>query len=1849
MTGPLLKVYFDDDMKTCMKKYSITRVLLLLAVTIVAIGGCALKAQPSSMKAKSDKDAQGHTLVQLWESYEAARAKDRPALQKEVLAQILSEAGERRLDWDFWDAARKNVDVQTSVNWKLRDSLNRWLAEEVEKYDSPIVTFTYRKNYLMGSSLLSEVTGPLAAGLKDSHHPEFYAGDSPFMAILGGAIPMSVRDDYEYALWSIWTSSYRTGENALLEQVAGRYPEEAYLRYCSVSSITVSGYDYAPKISALEDFAAQYPGKAISLLAKSDILDIRKTLLDREPGNHSDEYRALLRDVKAHNKVAASYKKNTIEGVIAERGDASDLEEDLTSKDISVEFERDSAKITMRNLSGATLKLYDGEGKRRLWKRKVDNPYGSFYSEDIVKVPLPLMDDGDYQLQAEGEKMKGAVGISRYTLSMDMRYAADGYGVFVTDYQSGEPISEADFVLRCSGDVLCKIQGLPLEEGYTVLPSIMQEEIATAGQYLTLEASAVGSNGKKRMTRKLSFRAKDGAIPPYEKVRSSKNVVLYTDRAAFNPGETLYFNLLAYGLGTAPDGKTLDSKVLPGLDFTVKLQDSEGNDVHETVVKTGEWGTADGKFTIPTGLRNGTFTLVASLKGEYCSTSRRITVDEFVLPNFEITFDPPKDIYTPGEKVLITGKVISYSGHPLTDVSVLAQSSTHDLDYGTVPVELAPDGSFSIEVQTRDKGEQWQFLRTEVKVVDNTGETQSRSNYMVLVPDIRISINLTNAAEATLRFPDQGDVRAVMDVPFRPVFGQPSAGVLYEEEAKFRLSVNTPNGDPVPLAIRYDVVNSDNETVLQGTSRSGEMISLDMRSLPSGLYQLRAHAVLVKNGKEMGANNEMAFLLLREGASSLPAPVDYMLRSGKTDLKEGDEIVVAVGSTIAPVWAAFEIYGEGGKVLEKRLLKVRGGIDEDGSLREVRLPYRDSYPSSVRMRILFFRDAHVYSMSKEYTMERKVDILPLSFEGFEDQTKPRTEYSFTIKSRPGVEVLAAIFDKSVETLADNTWRKIYLPTPTIPTIWSSSVEGRITSGGIYYDEGFVLGAGVKYRVNASRGRALARAPMAKGIVAEEMAMMDVAEESDMAFATSDAEIVDDAGDVDAGVDMEQTRDNFAKTLAFEPHLLTSDDGTATLTFTTADKLSTYVVALMAHDRKVLSSTLRRETVVSIPVKVSVVEPGVLYCGDSYNVSISLASKEDRPISGTLTLQQYDGLDYKNTKPLRTVSRKVTVAPLGNLAQGIAVDVPKSLPEGKTEAVIGMRISFSSDDGSFTDAVFVSVPLYPAEQTLTEAHSGILLPGMDREAMMERIRSSFVNVSGYGAMTREVTIIDMVREAIPGSVEPKANDVLSLSEAYYMRLVAQSLMGGEELSRLKDSYGEDTESLLARIMKCRNSDGGFAWFEGMESSPVITAVLLERFWKLHRAGLIDDNALERMYSSVKYMDKNRFDHIRPYWCGGASDEQYLFLRSMYPQVKFEVPGSKLDIFNRRMKEFKKFVSEYLVPEEDRGLQGQILRKARRLSTLMNLSSSKQGLSLAKTWGINLSDAKMTASLEEDVLSLLDYAVEHKNGGLYYPNAVMPFRGLLESEAYAHSVICDIFTRYSATHPTTSARPTEVADGLRIWLMIQKETQQWDSEPAFIDAIASVMQGSEDVKKTSVIIMTKSYRKPFTQIKAAGNGMRIERTFHREHAVPDRDAEDRGQEGRVRWVTEEIKPGTVLEKGDKIIASYKIWSEENRSFVRLRTPMEGALRPEDQLSGYSGWALRSLSVGGVFSISPRTYREVKKDRIDYYMNVCPEETTSVSETFFVTQSGVFHAPVVEIECLYSPHYRANAAYGSPMRVK
>lgn len=1779
--------------------------VLVAILCLVAITTCAFVKRNGGQAAKD-----GLTLTGLWKDYDAAVKADRPKEMLAVLDTIISKAKAGRLHYDFYHAASQRMTVAARRDWKQRDEFNAWLDKEVGEYDEPIVTFRHRLSKESAASMTDYVLVSKAR-LQAARNGAFYDDglDELWTGLVG--------DDYEYALWILGVMRRSEKAMSLLEEyVGGSYPKSAYLEFRRIVGRSYSYKDEgrAEKAEAMRSFARKYYGRAVSLYAKAVLLKDRFDSLSKvRPSSSADlerSYKSLYADCLEVEKERLSYSKGIDKKIAGKMDDFKSLSQVLDKKEIDISFEKGVVVLKLRNLDKVKVEFVrDAKSARPLIRKTITNPDNRFYLQDTVEVRLPVCDDGKYLFKVRNGKVAAKAEWTRQTLSIAHRADSEALRFFVADYLTGEPLEKVDLELVRSENTVAVVRDVALgKDGFTPLP----EEIVSAlkkGAVSYLVASYRDKDGFLHKTADHYIYGDAGSTSFVEKDASGTYCEVFTDKSAYNPGETVGFKAVLYRGDISGSLRTFGA----GTGVKAELVNPEGKTLCDKDLKTNEYGSVAGSFDLPAEGRNGSFQ-VRITSGDL-EVSKWIVVDEFILPTYDLSFDTADRLFIVGDTVEVCGKVFSFSGHPLSSAAVSYSLGRRGGTLASGQLTLEADGSFTVRFATKDDDYYGGFLNLTVKVVDSTGETKEFSKYVPVLDYFSLVADVTNASADAVE-PSRKDGRGTPCM----VSGD-KAVVLFGAEDIMRNKMTS------PVEVSYSLTDASGEKVVSGNTFTGRTEEI---ALPkAGLYSLEAESRIVReDGRKVSAKKQVMILRVDDTAVTLDAKVRNFFKPvgdcADGWLRSGEEIKVQFGAGEGPVWAVVELFGDKRQLLEHKIVYLDGKVGETGSVTFLTYNYKEDYPDAVRLMVRYFRDGTCSSFDKEFKRERSTLELPLEFSTFTDKALPGKEYSLTLKSAPGVEAVAAVFDKSSESISPNEWPAVRLSEFGAEMVYVTSSLGG-ARGQVLYDEMLI---GYAPRQAKARGLGRNNASERVELMADSADGGYVESSAAPVLMMSKAELAEEEV-TSQGV---AVRSDFSSSLAFEPFLRSGADGRMFMKFRTSDKLSTFIVQVWAHTKEMRNACVRREVVVTVPVKVALVEPKYLYKGDKYVLRATVSNSSDKSVAGVAALQTYSSKDYEGSRPFASRTRGVTVPAGGSVAVEFEVD-PKDHDE------LGLKVVFADNAKTFSDGVFVSLPVREARQTLTEAHSAVLTAGADRDALVRRLESEFTGTTSKGAEVKEVDIRQMVLDALPSKVEPTGKDVLSLTEALYVRKVAASL-GAKVEVKMSD------EALVERIKACLNAGGGFGWFEGFRSSPIVTAVVLERFAKMRDAG-IDYGGIDAD-SSVKWLDSNQFLHggVSPRWCGRLSMEEYAYVRSMYSSVPFDVSAqtrNERSDYSRNFKDFRKEVKDYLLPsaKDGRGLDGQILAKTRRIKTLANLVGNDGGLALASSWGVRFSAAsRMNQSIAADVQSLLEYAVPHVSGGWYYPNAVMPFRGLLAGEAYAHSMLCDLLSSEyvgsaEVTSSTEDVTARQIADGIRLWLMLQKETQKWDVDPAFVDAVNSVLSGSADILATKVVSLTKTYTVPFSRIVAAGNGFSIERHFYKKVDGGN------GKDGRL-----EIFPGMKLKVGDRITAEYRIWSQENRSFIRLTAPREAAFRPVDQLSGAYGWRLNPLSVAGAWSITPQGYRDVKSDRTEYWFDVYPEEKTTVAEDFYITQEGTFSAPVVTIESLYAPHYRANASFGGSL---
>ncbi len=1233
-------------------------------------------------------------------------------------------------------------------------------------------------------------------------------------------------------------------------------------------------------------------------------------------------------------------------------------------------------------------------------------------------------------------------------------------------------------------------------------------------------ATGRDASGLTRLSPRIYTELTDDSFMYLSRDRVSRMGRVFLNTSAYRTADTIKYKALLY----CEYGNNTKEVFPEGLPVEVKVLDPNWEEVLTAEETTNSYGTISGALVLPQNIASGFYRIYVYYDGRQLGNTE-FYYGDFTLPSFVLEVEPFSFAVMEGDTAHIKAHLTGYSGHIPSSAEVKYRIRRFSGVCASGKAKVEDGGSIGIDFI----GSEGYYL-IDFDVTDATGESLSFQsafyigkdvNFQIESPDFDSNYYLGRSREE-INF-DRGGKICIKD------------NIIMNVQAKA-------NDSPVKGAT-YDYVlkNSKGKVVRQGTSAAGQPLSIDLKGLGAGKYRFVVTSPEYKNYSGKPVEGVLEFVRFIPGGA-VPSDIGCLFYICDQNIPAGGDISFFAASGTHPIWALTELYGEEGKVLYSEVLFFAKGKSTVKTL-----PYLDSYGNDVYLRMVFFNDYTDFEHTKVLYLAKQSGELPLAVTSIPDYAKPGETVTVELQTVPGVELVASVWDKATDAVKAMKW---------------SAIRSEGFNSTLPYME-----VGVRRPGALRLFRAYGRYDKNSEGLVEEEAVTAMSMAPDMYLSD------DSAGDI-GGEDV-TIRQDFSEALFFGPHLKADENGKVSFSFKASDKLSTFYVAVFAHDKDVHNNALTKELLVTIPIKVDAYVPSFLYEGDIYIPSVTVSSNRTEETIGQLSVNGDE-------------SKEIAVPALGNVGAEFS---PVSV---KSEDGRPMNLAAVFKGEGYGDGVSYTIPVLGRHQTLTESHSALLAPGKDREALLETLRSRFTGTTSVAAVIKEISILDMVKSLLEEHIEtPSQENALSLTGALYVRSTLEKLCPGREL------YSDiSKETIVEKLFALQNSDGGFPWLKGFKSSPYITATVLDR---LSRVGL---ESAEQCAKAVRYLDGVQFGEDRPLWWGGLSDEQYLLIRSRYSNVAFETPGKAV---SKRFTAFKKFTKSFLTPSGKRALEGRIMEKARRLATLQNLVASPEGVTLAKKWGIKTS-SKLKKSLKADIESLVEYAVDHRDGGCYFPNAVMPWRGLIESEAYAHTLLAGVLS------------DTKVADGVRLWLMLQKETQDWNLTPFYVSAVDCILSGSQEMLSAKVVILTKTYRKPLEEISAAGNGITIDTEYYIR------------ADGNGALVP--VKQGDTLSVGARVVVYYKINSQENRSYVKMRVPRYATLRPAEQLSGLVGWDI---------------YRDVRSTHTEYYFDVLAENKITVTEEFYVTQKGQFACGVPEIESLYAPHYRANSSFAGIINVK
>ena len=978
-------------------------------------------------------------------------------------------------------------------------------------------------------------------------------------------------------------------------------------------------------------------------------------------------------------------------------------------------------------------------------------PAETDYREHSTLIALPALDKGIYYLVASTEK-----GTKDKDKTLTLTFQVSSLGYITDQIEDKMTVTVVD---RKTGKTV---------EGVTV--EVWRSEWDyKAREYKTIiiETPKTDRNGIVKLSKKtdnsfnINLRKGDDNLLSdnsyylnmrYKNDDERYETKLFTDRAIYRPGQTVYFQ----GIVTRSQGG--DLSLVNGYSENVSFRDANWQEISSAKFTTDEYGSFSGSFVIPTDRLNGVFRLNAN-RG-----NTTIRVEEYKRPTFEVNFERPKEQYKLNQEVTVRGDVKAYAGFGLDDVEysyrvvrktsfpwrcwwwwyptvedeqiTFGKGRTDESGKFAVTFNLKPSLSIAPEKQPVFTYE------IEVTATSKQGETHSdtysiRAGYN----EIAISTDLPSEVEKS----DIGKYQiTVSNLSWQPAKSRISRKIYRVENSK-KINYFEAMGRSEKLD-RQMLSDAELERLFpefsfydkqvgpstgSGTLVSEGEITVDDKAK---FYEGKAlepgkYIVELKSLDDPLAMTSQQFTVFENGSKKLPFTTMEWNHLDKSTAHPGDEIQLSLGTSAkdVEVWVQL-LHGD-----EVRLDKKITLSDE---VQNLSYKVTENDRGGLAWRYAFVKENSFNTNRKSVSVPFDNYNLDVKLATVRDKLSPGAEETWEVtvrdyKDKPlEAALLAGMYDASLDEFERNYWWFNMSPSgvygSSFGTDGHSFISSRTAIGYLYFAElfnfslpsdapFFDFGYGYGGRRYRKGGRVYEdvymcveeSAPMMSGAVLQKNSVsadgaVEVEEESEI-FQTEQPK---------AGVALEQQdkseaepalRENFNETAFFFPQLRTNKDGSATFSFTMPDALTRWRLMLLAYtkDRKTGSKDYTFTS--SKPVMIMADMPRYMYDNDTLWFVANVINTGDEPVAPKAKLEIFDAgtmepVDLIINDGPSTGSGTCTI-PMETIQPGRSKEVRWKVKGQYDLSLLAFR--FTAYAGQFSDAEQHLLPVLSSEIFMTQ--------------------------------------------------------------------------------------------------------------------------------------------------------------------------------------------------------------------------------------------------------------------------------------------------------------------------------------------------------------------------------------------------------------------------------------------------------------------------------------------------------------------------------------------------------------------
>ena len=803
------------------------------------------------------------------------------------------------------------------------------------------------------------------------------------------------------------------------------------------------------------------------------------------------------------------------------------------------------------------------------------------------------------------------------------------------------------------------------------------------------------------------------------KPKSKINNFIFTDRAIYRPGQTVYFK----GIAIKYDGDS--RKIVPNSKVKVTFYDVNYQTISTLDLVTNEYGTFNGSFKIPLGVLSGQMRIYTSNGAKY------FRVEEYKRPKFETKLLPFDKSYKINEIVTVKGKATAYSGANLTDATVnyTIVRKTYSRYYWFYPTnenkttikngttKTNDNGIYTIDFKAipdlSQKNSSYFSYSISVDVTDINGETQStKSEIYIGYVDLKLSTNLSglvnkdnrdtfriysnnlNSEEINssgtiliykLQTPTTASRKRYWTAPDKYIYTQKQWNKIYNGNEYKTLK-------DYQLPVEKLVYSSDFDT-----KKSKKFIIKNIKTWEAGKYR-----IIFKSQDAFGTKIEEKnnFTLFSTSETKLPYADNLIFTPITFSGQPGDTAKILLASS-NKVKVFYEIIS--------RKTHTKNWLNLNNNQHLIKIPIKEEYRGNFTVSGFYVFNNRKYTFSTTVTVPYKNKDLNIEFQTFRDKLLPgqKEKWLLTIKDHKGdpvlAEMLAAMYDKSLDVFASNSFGLNIYPYFYNYSSWSfdmfttgysqlyfinqnyfpfpQKVYNSLNWFGYYFRGGGYLDN--YYIDEAEESTGIGRGFARKKYAAKPLMTKNAESEKDKRDYDSGGEGIEDDMEVDAfDTPLEQdkqtienknlsqikARTNFNETAFFYPNLRTNSKGELVIEFTVPESLTKWKVIGLATTKDLKIGTFQKELITQKKLMVMPNPPRFFREGDKIEFPLKISNVSEKELTVDYDIQFFDAFTDKTLSIDNITKTQLVISAGGNKSISATITIPDDVDAIKYRVV-----------------------------------------------------------------------------------------------------------------------------------------------------------------------------------------------------------------------------------------------------------------------------------------------------------------------------------------------------------------------------------------------------------------------------------------------------------------------------------------------------------------------------------------------------------------------------------------------------